>query len=163
LNATWKRLSRPLHIPTLSPGAACPISPIGSGIDFRSEGVGPGIGPGPVFPAPFSADATQPLNDYIVPVGWHGGKHAFFTLAAYHGPALVRGRQLDGPGVVTFASNEIRGAPSLADPKPALRLPAGERSVVHTFFFLTPPGCYAYQIDGTTFSDVVVFEVRLES
>jgi hypothetical protein len=70
---------------------------------------------------------------------------------------------VDGSGVVTFASNEIRGAPSLADPKPELRLPAGMRSVVHSFFFLRPPGCYAYQIDGTTFSVVVVFKVRLMS
>jgi hypothetical protein len=99
----------------------------------------------------------------VVPAGWHGGKHAFFTLPGYHGPALVRGRQLDGPGVVTFASNEITGAPSLADPKPTLRLPAGRPSISRTFFFLTPPACYAYQIDGTAFSDVVVFEVRLTS
>jgi hypothetical protein len=92
---------------------------------------------------------------------WHGGKHAFFRLAAYHGRVLVRGRQLGGPGLVTFASNEIRGAPKLSDPKPQLRLDLGTPRLVHTFFFLTPPGCYAYQIDGTTFSYVVVFKVSL--
>jgi hypothetical protein len=159
LTATWRRLSRPLHIPKLSAGAACPISAVAPGIDFRSQGVGPGIGPGPVFPAPFSPDATQPLNDFTVPPGWHGGKHAIFTLSRYHGPTLIRGGQLDGSGTVTFASNEIRGAPSLANPQPELRLAAGTPHVVHTFFFLTPPGCYGYQIDGTTFSDVVVFKV----
>jgi hypothetical protein len=161
LAATWKRLNRPLHFPRLDAGATCPISAIASGIDFRAHGVGPGIGPGPVFPAPFSPDATQPLNDFTVPLGWHGGKHALFKLPRYRGPVLIRGGQADGSGVVTFASNEIRGAPSLADPKPELRLAVGTRSVVHTFFFLTPPGCYAYQIDGTTFSDVVIFRVTL--
>jgi hypothetical protein len=163
LTATWRRLKRPLHIPRLIPGAPCPISSLASKVDFRSYGVGQGVGTGPVYPAPFSPDPTQPLNDYTVPPGWHGGKHAFLTVPRYQGPALVRGSQLDGPEVVTFASNEIRGAPSLADPKPELRLPAGTRSVVHTFFFLTPPACYAYQIDGTTFSKIVVFKVRLST
>lgn len=159
LLATWKRLDRPLHIPTLPPGATCPISSIASRIDFRAHNVGAGIGPGPVFPAPFSPDAPQPLNAFSVPAGWHGGKHALFTLSAYHGRVLIRGRQLDGPGIVTFASNEIRGAPALSSPKPELRLGVGGPQVVHTFFFLTPPGCYAYQIDGTTFSYLVVFTV----
>src|SRR4051794_14896101 len=85
LVATWKRLSRPLHIPQLSAGTACPISPAASGIDFRSHNVGTGIGPGPVFPAPFSPDAPQQLNDFSVPADWHGGKHAFVTLSSYSG------------------------------------------------------------------------------
>lgn len=139
------------------------MSALASQVDFQSYGVGHGVGTGPVYPAPFSPDATQQLNNYTVPPGWQGGKHAFLTVPSYRGPALVRGAQLDGPEVVTFASNEIRGAPSLADPKPELRLPAGTRSVVHSFFFLTPPSCYAYQIDGTTFSEIVVFKVRLSS
>lgn len=163
LVATWKRLSRPLHIPSLPAGAACPISAVASRIDFRAHNVGTGIGPGPVFPAPFSPDAPEPLNDFSAPADWHGGKHAFFMLSAYHGRALIRGGQLDGPGTVTFASNEIRGAPALSDPKPELRLDVGTPQVVHTFFFLKPPGCYAYQIDGTTFSYVVVFHVGLSA
>jgi hypothetical protein len=111
----------------------------------------------------FSPDATQPLNSFTVPPGWHGGKHAFFTLPNYHGPVLVRSGQLDGSGVVTFASNEIRGAPNPTTPKPELRLPVRGPKVAHTFCFLTPPGCFAYQIDGTTFSKVVVFKVSLSS
>lgn len=163
LTATWRRLTRPLHIPTLNAGATCPIRPVASGIDFRSFNVGPGIGAGPVYPAPFSPDATQPLNDFTVPVGWHGGKHAFFTQPSYDGPVLIRSGQLDGPGVVTFASNEIRGAPKLTDPRPELRLPTDTPNVARTFFFLTRPGCYAYQIDGTTFSEIVVFKISISS
>ncbi|MBA3736635.1 MAG: hypothetical protein H0W90_15840 [Actinobacteria bacterium] len=162
LTTTWRRLERPLHIPSINPEAICPVSDVARGIDFHSRGVGPGSGPGPVFPAPFSPDATQPLSDFTVSPGWHGGKHALFTLPGYPGPALIRGRQLDGSGVVTFASNEIRGAPNLANPKPELRLGADIPNVVHTFFFLMPPGCYAYQIDGTTFSYLVVFQVRTD-
>jgi hypothetical protein len=163
LTATWRRLKRPLHFPSLTSGEPCPISALASQVDFRSYGVGQGVGTGPVYPAPFSPDATQQLNDYMVPPGWQGGKHAFLTVPSYRGPTLIRGAQLDGPHVVTFASNEIHGAPNLADPKPELRLPTGTRTVVHSFFFLIPPGCYAYQIDGTTFSEVVVFRVRLSS
>jgi hypothetical protein len=148
-------------MPQLDAGSTCPVTPLESGIDFRSYGVGRGIGDGPVYPAPFSPKATQPLNDYVVPTGWHGGKHVFLTLPSYRGPALIRGRQLDGAGVVTFASNEIPGAPSPAAPQPTLRIRAGLGSVARMFFFLTPPGCFAYQIDGTTFSKIVVFAVRI--
>ncbi len=138
LTATWRRLARPLHIPSLASGAACPVSGLAPGIDFRSSGVGPGIGTDPAYPAPFSPDATQPLNDFTVPPGWQGGKHAFFTLPKYDGPVLVRSGQLDGSGVVTLASNEIRGAPNPTNPKPELRFPARGPKVAHTLFFLTP-------------------------
>ena len=162
LIAMWRRLRRPLHLPTIDSGSACPTSSVDGRIDFESFGVGPGIGDGPVYPAPFDPNYRQPLDVLTVPVGWHGGKEALLILPAYRGPVLIRGRQLDGAGTVTFASNEIRGAPRLPNTSTELRIPVWRAAVVRTFFFLEPPGCFAYQIDGTTFTKTVVFEVRLD-
>jgi hypothetical protein len=57
-------------------------------------------------------------------------------LLRYAARALVRGYQLDGPNEVRFDT------PSLTR--------------------LRAPGCYAYQVDGRTFSYVVIFEARLK-
>jgi hypothetical protein len=160
LLATWRRLQRPLHFPIVQAGGVCPRSQVDGRVDFRSYGVGPGIGEGPVYPAPFSPDSTQQLNEFTVPAGWVGGKNVFLTLPPYR--VLIRSSRLDRPGKVLFASNEIPGAPTLSSPQPTLRLPAFRSSrVARTFFLLNPPGCYAYQIDGTTFSKSVVFEVKI--
>ena len=163
LIATWRRLRRPLHLPNIDSGSACPTSSVDQRIDFEFFGVGPGIGDGPVYPAPFDPNYRQPLDVLTVPAGWHGGKEALLILPAYRGPVLIRGRQLDGAGAVTFASNEIRGAPRLPNTSTELRIPVWRAAVVRTFFFLEPPGCFAYQIDGTTFTKTVVFQVTLEA
>jgi hypothetical protein len=71
--------------------------------------------------------------------------------AGYTGPALVRGRQLDGPyqlrferGVVPSHERRLRGG---GDHPSTTRLRA--------------PGCYAYQVDGLRFSYRIVFEAKL--
>lgn len=162
LVASWRRLRRPLHIPSIAPNAPCPTSAVDDGVNFARYGVGPGIGTGPVYPTPFDSRDQRPLSSMIVDPTWRGGKHAFLILPAYHGPVLIRGHQLDGPGEVSFSSNEIPGAARYPARSAELRIPAFRNALVmHTFFFLDPPGCFAYQIDGTTFSKIVTFEVRV--
>ena len=63
---------------------------------------------------------------------------------------LIRGRQVDGMNKVRF--NE--GWPV---PPPAIRLPAGAYAF-GSYTRVRTRGCYAYQIDGTVFSSLVVFE-----
>src|SRR2546422_2859705 len=46
----WEQLHRPLHIPHIAPGSACPASSPDTTVDFRSYGVGQGYGPGPAYP-----------------------------------------------------------------------------------------------------------------
>jgi hypothetical protein len=80
----------------------------------------------------------------------------------YRGPVLIRGRQLDGAHLLRFGlafvpSTELRiarwgssaGAPGWGFRASSTRLRA--------------PGCYGYQIDGRTFSRVIVFQAVLES
>lgn len=78
---------------------------------------------------------------------------------SYIGPVLIRGRQLGGPGVVGFGEgrtpyDELQllasgtGAPSVA----------GQGRAWLSFTRVRGAGCFAYQVDGTSFSSVVVFK-----
>ena len=74
---------------------------------------------------------------------------------AYHGPVLIRGAQLDGSKVVRFD----RGSPL---PAGELRIKPGKGTRDRASFTrLRAAGCYAYQIDGTTFSRLIVFQARI--
>jgi hypothetical protein len=74
---------------------------------------------------------------------------------------LIRGARIDGRGLVRFQNGDV--------PAKQLRIPAGGTPAAPGYSFpkgtrylpsatrVREPGCYAYQIDGTTFSRVVVF------
>ena len=64
------------------------------------------------------------------------------------GPVLIRGRRLDGPGLVRFDRGKL--------PAAELRIPAGTEERP-SFTRLRSAGCYGYQIDGASFSRIVVF------
>jgi hypothetical protein len=92
-------------------------------------------------------------------------KTLWVSIGDYSGPALVRGRQLDGPGELLFTS-------SGSDPGPELRFPAGPTGVwaggygdgarfLPSLTHVPGPGCYAWQVDSPDFSYTVVFEVML--
>jgi len=88
--------------------------------------------------------------------GWFYVKTLWFAFPNYQGPVLIRGRQLDGSHDVVFGE-----APSVVDPE----LPAGPTiNGGHGFrewpggTWLRAPGCYAWQVDGLGFSDVIAFE-----
>jgi len=77
----------------------------------------------------------------------------------YQGPVLIRGAQIDGPSAVGFAEE---GSPST----PELRLlhasvtSEGEQAGWRewpTYTEVAGSGCYAYQVDGTFGTTVIVF------
>jgi hypothetical protein len=75
----------------------------------------------------------------------------------YDGPVLIRGRQLGGPSIVRFDEGDV--------PPKQIRLPAEDAPDERwrerpSYTRVRGPGCYAYQVDGTGFSDVIVFEAR---
>jgi hypothetical protein len=168
LVATWRRLERHLHIPSIASGAVCPVSDPETRIDFAAlYGVGRGIGPGPVYPVhydPRGPDLSLVRLQFPPPPGlagqpskWNAWKHVWIVRAVYQGPVLIRGRQLDGANDIRFGMETT--------PSAEHRLPARARQLAGVFRFertfsrVKNPGCYAYQIDGTTFSYLVVFEV----
>jgi hypothetical protein len=87
---------------------------------------------------------------------WH--KTLWAVVPRYRGPVLVRGRRIDRRGTVRFASDD--GVYTW------LRLPdhrflPPQRRYFPTNTLLRGPGCYALQIDGLSFSEVVVFRAVL--
>jgi hypothetical protein len=156
----WKRLHRPLHIPSIRPGSPCPTSqPDPKGSLSRLGFVGTAWGRGPAYPAGLGS-ATQPVLWFHYPPppesgfygsNWGGQKVNWVVDPAYRGPILIRGRQLDGPNVLRFTAGE--------PPSTEMRIPARTRTNP-SYTRLRAPACYAYQIDGTTFSRVIVFEAK---
>jgi hypothetical protein len=142
-------LARPLHLPSLKPGATCPVSHADRSVDFASYGVATGIGAGPAYPVMRRGVLLiQPAASFGSRV-WGGQKILWFVHPRYQGPILVRGRRIDGTGVVRFNRGDV--------PAAELRIPAGT-SEQPSFTRLRSPGYYAYQVDGSNFSRVVVFK-----
>jgi hypothetical protein len=94
---------------------------------------------------------------------WSGTKRVWLLESGYPGRILVRRRQLDGPGEVRF----VYGRPGFTEVN--RRNPVREFRIDGAPFVDYPsltrvrgPGCYAYQVDGRTFSYLIVFEARLQ-
>ncbi len=139
--------ARPLHLPTFGAALACPTTPGTPASAFSPFGTGFSPGTGPVY-----ADLGDRVIGAAVPA-----KVLWFARPSYQGPILIRGRQLDGSGVVNF------GAPP--NTLTSLRLTSAEADVGAgagwrdwpSYTFVADPGCYAYQVDGDTFSETIVF------
>ena len=159
---TWRSLHRPLHLPRLEPGSACPVSSP-TKIDLGEEGVRFLPGRGPAYPV---LDKEAALSFWYPPTpshqdfygsGWSGNKVPRWVRGAYHGPVLIRGRQLDGPHLLRFEVGRpvppkemrIKPGPGWGPWKGARDRPSYTR--------VEAPGCYGYQIDGLAFSSVIVF------
>ena len=154
---SWVKLRRPLHIPHIASGAPCPAS----AATHPSLNYGVALGRGPAYPlGPWRAETlsffypVRPSQQWY-PSDWSGQKVLWIVAPRYRGPVLIRGRQLDGPNLVRFDNGSL--------PSAELQIPAG--GVTSTGGFrnwasetrLRAPGCYAWQVDGTTFSRVIVF------
>lgn len=141
----------------MAPGAPCPVSRVDGSVNFRSFGVGRGVGPGPAYPVGLNvADGTlavAPARNFGSR-DWMGQKVLWFVHPLYAGPVLIRGRQIDGPSRVRFD----RGSVPLLELRirSGMRGPNGARAQP-SYTRLRVLGCFGYQIDGTSFSRVIVF------
>ena len=168
-DSRWVPLQqRPFQMPALAPGGACPTTPG----HIVAEGVVAGLGGGPVYAvAPGSArgalELQSPNSLGARGQGWAGQKVVWFVDPEYQGPILIRGRRLDGAGAVRFNGGldqsqyytDLPSAPLLA----ALRL-EGDSSAGAlwpgwpSYTRVRSAGCYLYQVDGTSFSELIVFQ-----
>ena len=167
----WAKLHRPLHIRHIEAGAPCPVAPKSGPLPAAFSGTA-AFGPGPVYPGFFSGPAgpeavvhfTYPPTAGNANAGslWSGQKVPWLRAPRYRGPVLIRGRQLDGPYHLRFGLARI--------PPTELRISGWGRAAdapgwgfLASTTRLRAPGCYGYQIDGLTFSRVIVFQAVLDS
>lgn len=166
--AEWNTLrDRPLRLPTLGPGATCPAAQ-GRTVE---PGFGPAIGDGPAYIVGMGTDgvlhATGPMSKGRDITAW-GNQFALFIIApSYAGPILARGGQIDGSHALLFNGGlDQRGGFSPATPTllRQLRIEGGSEwgepwANWTSYLRMQASGCYAIQLDGATFSDLIVFRV----
>jgi hypothetical protein len=161
----WAKLRRPLHLPRLAPGEACPVSTVDERVDWTAARIfgGSGIGPGPVYPGLGGVDVLDVPKDTQYGGPWGGQKVFWYVLPSYRNRVLLRGRRLDGPQWLRFDQDRV--------PSAELRLDRGETvswdGMVEgsrgrpSSVRARASGCYGVQMDGSSFSRVVVFRVAL--
>jgi hypothetical protein len=120
----------------------------------------PGQGNGPVYPLGWAAGFAFMFRPEWGSI-WGGNKVLWAGVRTYRGQVLIRGRQLDGTNIVRFGDgtrpvSEIR----LNRPGAYSSAPWSGR-LWPSYTRLRAPGCYGWQIDGTTFSRVVVFRATM--
>jgi len=128
-------LRRALKLPSScsSPAASGPVKP---------------VGPTPLSVEPFIGSS------------WLAGRVTWNAAGSYKGPVLIRGREVGGSGAVGFGEgrtpyDELQ---LLASGQGAPSVPGGGRAWL-SYTRVRSPGCYAYQVDGTSFSSVIAFRV----
>jgi hypothetical protein len=120
-------------------------------------------GTGPVYALAVDGEPAGRLHvveTYRDPKGWVGQKAPWLIAPAYRGPVLIRGARIDGSGEVRFALGTGQHLRTLRLPAHKGQQRNGWR-VIPALTLVRTPGCYAYQVDGTTFSRVIVVGVVL--
>jgi hypothetical protein len=144
----------------------CPVSKVDTRVAWDRINIfgGKGIGPGPVYPGlGGSSGLLYATRDDQYGGRWFGTKVFWYVLPSYTGPALIRGRRLDGPQLMRFNDGRL--------PPKELRIKTGETvgwegqprgsRGVPSFVRVLEPGCYGIQIDGKKFSRVIVITADL--
>lgn len=150
-------LRRPLQIPSVLPGAVCPVNQANPQIWSRRA---PGLGPGPVGPVGLGTDAVLRYRPISHRNPWGAQKVLWASSPGYLGPILIRGGRVDEPGGLGFS---VGNGPPLAElqlpPSPAGSPARGSNGWAGwpSYTRVQVPGCYAYQVDGTDFSYTIVF------
>jgi hypothetical protein len=156
-------LARPLQLPKVPSGAACPRTQS----HLVNPAFGPALGEGPAY----AVMGARARLDFIYPAvegqewypsEWSGQKVLWVVNPRYDGPVLIRGRRLDAPGRLGFGGDSA--------PAWTMRIgghesgnPSGGWRNFPSYTRLKDNGCYAYQVDGRNFSYSIVFLARRQS
>lgn len=144
--------ARPLHLPVVGRGQACPTS---GGAPINAGGFG-GVaqGPGPVHPIGADVHGVAQLISSTQYPGWLAFKSLWFSEPGYQGPFLVRIRRIDGGGPAGLLDHPqvtsfyVSAGPTLNDTDGYRQQPGAT--------WVKTPGCLAWQVDGLTFSHMTV-------
>lgn len=144
--------ARPLHLPVVGRGQACPTSG-GTPIDAGGFG-GVAQGKGPVHPIGADTHGDAPLISTTQSPGWLAFKSLWFSEPGYQGPFLVRIRRIDGGGPAGLL-DDPQVTSFYVPAGPTVNGADGYREQPGATWVKTP-GCLAWQVDGLTFSHVIV-------
>lgn len=159
---------RSLHLPVVAPGTFCPTTP--------EQKVNPAFGiaqgAGPAYASVNTDIIMSPAMLYYSDAqhfgdggadnqGWGGVRVLWFINPRYQGLVLVRGHQLDGPHEVRF--NRESDQPFAQQLVIDTTLGGSPWPNSASYTRLQAPGCYAYQVDGDTFSEVIVFQAIVQN
>ena len=137
--AARRRLERPFRLPRLRQSARCPTSRVSR----AAPGVGATLGRGPAYPV-------------LVDVHAGANKTLWAVSRTYRGALLIRGRRLDGRGVLRFwPGGTLRMWWRGLWPEERREWRYGVATTL-----VPRPGCYAFQVDGTSFSKRIFFVAR---
>lgn len=153
----WSALeTRPLALPTAAGGACASAR---TKIVYKAFGpaLQPVSGPATVMPVGFTPTGRlgwvfNTKNRWTI---WGGQKVLWVVAPAYKGAVLIRGHQLNG-------SNEVRFDLGLF-PADTLKIGPGGGTVSNpwrsytTYTRLRAGGCFAYQVDGDGFTEIIEF------
>jgi hypothetical protein len=153
--AVAAKLSRPLHFPRVADGR-CPASRGRYVATPTVRGIALGSGPVRVFVN--NAGDLRHGRAHLASTDfpeWLALKTHFFSSPGYQGPFLVRTKRLDRAGPIALGGRPTKAAPLLVPSGPAANGVAGWREFPYSTF-VKSPGCYAWQVDGLTFSEIIV-------
>lgn len=164
-------LARQLRFPSLGPGDRCPVTsgrlahnPYFAGAMFGQGPVRISIGNAGDF-----ARGDVVLGTTSTP-RWHALETIWFAEPGYNGPFLIRAARLGRRGPIEVEPSSTGQSPGSGSlfvpagptlnsyPQPGAGVYRGYRTVPGSTW-VKSPGCYAWQVDGRGFSDVIV--VRL--
>lgn len=147
----------PLNLPRLQPGQPCPISqPSQTGTPF-----GMVLGSGPVYVTNGEVVRSDPN---------HPQKVAWIAGPSYSGPIRIRGGRLDASGQLLLSNRSYeRGTrvktvegtdlyPELLLETDAISNPPSPWRVWPSFTYIGTPGCYAWQVDGLGFTELIAIQ-----
>jgi hypothetical protein len=148
-------LNRPLHFPALRSGQRCPASP-GSPVntaDFGGIALGSGLVRVVIANAGDLRRGVADLGPSSSPP-WIALKTLWFSVPAYQGPFIIRAERLGHPGPVAMGEAPTV-APLVVPPGPTVNGTGGWREAPGGLW-VKAPGCYAWQVDGLKFSEIII-------
>ncbi len=157
-------LARPLRFPSLSAGQSCPATPGQTINNSLFGGVALGNGKVRVLVAN-GGDVLhgQPTLGTTAVPGWFALQTLWFTMPGYDGPFVVRGTRLGASGTIEVHPGDGGQAPGSGP----LVVPAGPTANTQDGYrtqpgstWVTSPGCYAWQVDGQNFTEVIIVNAR---
>ena len=153
-------LKRSLHFPVVREGASCPATRGAPVATYTSYFGGTALGDGPVRVAIGNGGNLRrgqaQLGSTDVP-GWFALETLWFAMPSYDGPFVVRGEPLGGSGSIHVDGSPTNASPLVVPPGPTTNTQHGIR-VAPVSTWVTSPGCYGWQVDGLSFSYVIVVD-----